>query len=117
MKQLTGRHWDHISFVLRCYLYLIYHYNKTRECRGGWQIVTSNKFSGIIYKALPVPEQVLKLLTGTIYSAFPFLDNKGNLVRDFACFKHCMWSVYQEKTQFCSVQRTNSVQFNSTQLK
>jgi len=75
--------------------------------RGGWQIVTSNKFSGIIYKAVPVPEPVLKLLTGfkiATSSAFPFVDNKGQLVRDFACFKHCMWSIYQEKTQFCSLQ-------------
>lgn len=108
---MMGRHWDHISLVLRYSLYLIYHHNKTRECRGGWQIVASNKSSGIIYKAVPVPEQVLKLLTGTISGAFPFVDNKGLLVRDFACFKQCI--PRKDTVLFSSVNQFSSVQFNS----
>ena len=49
--------------------------------RGGWQIVTSNKFSGIIYKAVPVPEPVLKLLTG-----FKIAKNSKDLFGKYLAF-------------------------------
>lgn len=85
--------------------------------RGGWQIVTSNKFSGIIYKAVPVPEPVLKLLTGfkiATSSAFPFVDNKGQLVRDLHV-SNIVCGLYTKK-RHSSVHFSEPIQFSSTQI-